>query len=120
MDVEPLRLIAGETAGDALKRLADRVQMVQSFAQAEVGEGPSSRSFCLLVGLRLKSVISYTPRAKSADAHADFGEVHVAALTFVTLPADPISASKSRQPAASEARLARIADERDMSSTLGD
>ena len=38
MDVEPLRLIAGETAGDALKRLADRVQMVQSFAQAEVGE----------------------------------------------------------------------------------
>ena len=30
------------------------------------------------------------------------GEVHVAALTFVTLPADPISASKSRQPAASE------------------
>ena len=38
MDVEPLRLIAGETAGGALKRLADRVQMVQSFAQAEVGE----------------------------------------------------------------------------------
>jgi len=38
VDVEPLRLIAGETAGDALKRLADRVQMVQSFAQAEVGE----------------------------------------------------------------------------------
>jgi hypothetical protein len=37
---------------------------------------------------------------------ADVGEVHVAALTFVTLPADPISASKSRQPAASEARLA--------------
>ena len=73
VDVEPLRLIAGETAGDALKRLADRVQMVQSFAQAEVGEGPSSRSFCLLVGLRLKSVISYTPRAQIADAHADFG-----------------------------------------------
>jgi hypothetical protein len=54
VDVEALRLIAGETAGDALKRLADRVQMVQSFAQAEVGEGPSSPSFCLLVGLRLK------------------------------------------------------------------
>ena len=28
----------------------------------------------------------------------------MAALIFVTLPADPISASKSRQPAASEAR----------------
>ena len=40
----------------------------------------------------------------------------MAALTLVALPADPISASKSRQPAASEARLARIADERDMSS----
>ena len=69
VDVEPLRLIAGETGGDALKRLADRVQMVQSFAQAEVGEGPSSRSFCLLVGLRLKSVISYTPRALSSNSH---------------------------------------------------
>src|SRR4029077_7627035 len=38
VDVEPLRLVAGETAGDGLKRLADLVQMVQSFAQAEVVE----------------------------------------------------------------------------------
>lgn len=38
MDVEPLRLVAGETAGDGLKRLADRIQMVQSFAQTEVVE----------------------------------------------------------------------------------
>jgi hypothetical protein len=30
VDVEPLRLVAGETAGDGLKRLADLVQMVQS------------------------------------------------------------------------------------------
>src|SRR3954464_7599292 len=38
MDVEPVRLVAGETAGDGLKRLADRIQMVQSFPKAEVVE----------------------------------------------------------------------------------
>ena len=38
VDVEPLRLEAGEAAGDGLERLADRIQMVQSFPQTEVGE----------------------------------------------------------------------------------
>ena len=38
MDVKPLCLIAGEAAGDGLKRLADRIQMVQSFAHTEVVE----------------------------------------------------------------------------------
>src|SRR3954464_11261439 len=36
MDVEPVRLVAGETAGDGLECLADRIQMVQSFAPTEV------------------------------------------------------------------------------------
>ena len=38
VDVEPLRLVAGETAGDGLECVADRIQMVQSFAQTEVVE----------------------------------------------------------------------------------
>ena len=38
VDVEPLGLVAGETAGDGLKRLADRIEMVQSFPQTEVVE----------------------------------------------------------------------------------
>ena len=38
MDVEPLCLVAGETAGDGLKRLADLIEMVQAFPQTEVGE----------------------------------------------------------------------------------
>ena len=38
MDVEPLRLEASEAAGDGLKRLADLIEMVQSFPQTEVGE----------------------------------------------------------------------------------
>jgi len=38
VDVEPLRLEAGEAAGDGLERLADLIEMVQSFAQTEVGE----------------------------------------------------------------------------------
>ena len=38
VDVEPLRLEAGETAGDGLERLADRIEMVQSLPQTEVGE----------------------------------------------------------------------------------
>ena len=38
MDVEPLRLEAGEAAGDGLKRLADGIEMVQSFPQTEIGE----------------------------------------------------------------------------------
>jgi hypothetical protein len=31
VDVEPLRLEASEAAGDGLKRLADLIEMVQSF-----------------------------------------------------------------------------------------
>jgi len=38
MDVEPLRLLAGATAGDGLQRLADRIQMLQCLAQSEVVE----------------------------------------------------------------------------------
>jgi hypothetical protein len=38
VDVEPLRLEASEAAGDGLKRLADLIEMVQSFPQTEVGE----------------------------------------------------------------------------------
>ena len=38
MDVEPLRLETGEAAGDGLERLADRIEMVQSFPETEVGE----------------------------------------------------------------------------------
>src|SRR5438477_935907 len=38
MDVEPLRLEAGEAAGDGLEALADGIEMVQSLLEAEVGE----------------------------------------------------------------------------------
>ena len=38
VDVEPLRLKAGEAAGDGLKRLAHRIEMVQAFPETEVGE----------------------------------------------------------------------------------
>ena len=38
MDVEPLRLVAGETAGNGLERLADRIEMIQAFSQTEIGE----------------------------------------------------------------------------------
>src|SRR5487761_929598 len=38
MDVEPLRLAAGETVGDDLKLLAHRLQMVQTLLQAEVAQ----------------------------------------------------------------------------------
>jgi len=38
MDVEPLRLEAGEAAGDGLEALADGVEMVQSLLEAKVGE----------------------------------------------------------------------------------
>ena len=38
MNVEPLRLVASETAGDGLEHLADRIEMVQAFPQTEVGE----------------------------------------------------------------------------------
>ena len=38
MDIEPLCLVARETAGDGLKRLADLIEMVQAFPQTEVGE----------------------------------------------------------------------------------
>ena len=38
MDIEPLCLVAGETAGDGLKRPADLIEMVQAFPQTEVGE----------------------------------------------------------------------------------
>jgi hypothetical protein len=38
VDVEPLRLEAGETVGDGLERLTDRVEMVQPFLKTEVGE----------------------------------------------------------------------------------
>ena len=38
VDVEPLRLEAGETVGDGLERLTDRIEMVQPFLKSEVGE----------------------------------------------------------------------------------
>src|SRR6266550_4359211 len=38
VDVEPLRLEAGEAGGDGLEALADGVEMVQSLFEAEVGE----------------------------------------------------------------------------------
>jgi transposase len=38
VDIEPLCLVASETAGDGLKRLADLIEMVPSFPQTEVGE----------------------------------------------------------------------------------
>ena len=38
MDIEPLCLVARETAGDGLKRPADLIEMVQAFPQTEVGE----------------------------------------------------------------------------------
>jgi hypothetical protein len=38
VDVEPLRLVSGETVGDGLERLTDRIEMVQPFLEAEVGE----------------------------------------------------------------------------------
>src|SRR5438067_13934007 len=38
MDVEPLRLAAGETIRDDLKLLAHRLQMVQALLQAEVAQ----------------------------------------------------------------------------------
>jgi hypothetical protein len=38
VDVELLRLEAGETAGDGLERLTDRIEMVQPFLETEVGE----------------------------------------------------------------------------------
>src|SRR5438445_9814597 len=38
MDVEPLRLEAGEAGGDGLEALADGIEMVQSLLEAEVGE----------------------------------------------------------------------------------
>src|SRR5215471_9810339 len=38
MNVEPLRLEAGEAVGDGLEGLAHRIEMVEALAQAEVGE----------------------------------------------------------------------------------
>ena len=38
MDVEALHLKAGETVGDGLEPLADGVEMIQSFLQAEVAQ----------------------------------------------------------------------------------
>src|SRR6266700_2888 len=38
VNVEPLRLEAGEAVGDGLERLANRIEMVQSFPQSEVCE----------------------------------------------------------------------------------
>jgi len=38
MDVEPLRLEAGEAVGDRLEPLPHRVQVIKPFPQAEVGE----------------------------------------------------------------------------------
>jgi hypothetical protein len=38
VNIEPLRLEAGEAAGDGLEGLANRMEMVQAFAQTEVGE----------------------------------------------------------------------------------
>ena len=38
VDVEPLRLEAGEAAGDGLEALADGIEMVQSLLEMEIGE----------------------------------------------------------------------------------
>ncbi len=38
MDVEPLRLKAGEAAGDVVEPLAHGLEMVQSLPQPEIGE----------------------------------------------------------------------------------
>jgi hypothetical protein len=38
VDVEPLRLEPGEAAGDGLEALADGIEMVESFFEAEVGK----------------------------------------------------------------------------------
>src|SRR2546423_8748380 len=38
VDIEPLRLEAGEAVGDGLEALADGVEVVQSLPEAEVGE----------------------------------------------------------------------------------
>ncbi len=38
MNVEPLRLEAGEVAGDGLEGVANRIEMVQALPQTEVGE----------------------------------------------------------------------------------
>src|SRR3954454_3689648 len=38
VDIEPLRLETGETAGDGLEGLPNGRQMIQSFAQTEIGE----------------------------------------------------------------------------------
>jgi len=55
VDIEPLRLEAGEPVGDGLERLTDRVEMVQPFLEAEVGEvvgaefvAQESREFLIL------------------------------------------------------------------------
>src|ERR1700750_2286688 len=38
VDVEPLRLEAGETVGDELERQTDRIEMFEPFLETEVGE----------------------------------------------------------------------------------
>src|SRR5256714_10047037 len=38
VDVEPLRLEAGEAAGDGLEPVADGIEMVQSLLEMEIGE----------------------------------------------------------------------------------
>jgi hypothetical protein len=38
VNVEPLRLEAGEAAGDGLEGVANRFEMVQAFLETEVGE----------------------------------------------------------------------------------
>jgi len=38
MDVEALRLEIGETVGDGLEPLADGIEMIESFLQAEVAQ----------------------------------------------------------------------------------
>ena len=38
VDVEPLGLESGETVGDGLEGLTDRIEMVQPFLETEVGE----------------------------------------------------------------------------------
>ena len=38
VDVEPLRLEAGETVGDGSEGLTDRIEMVQPFLETEIGE----------------------------------------------------------------------------------
>ena len=38
VDIEPLRLEAGETVGDGLERLTDCIEMVQPFLETEVAE----------------------------------------------------------------------------------